>query len=66
MFQTSADPDTAYNAFEAGEGDTANIPPARVADAQAAYGNTLDVAILGSYHFVIEHRGRPRSAATRT
>ena len=26
-FRTSADPDTSYNAFEAGEGDNANIPP---------------------------------------
>jgi oligopeptide transport system substrate-binding protein len=53
-FKTSADPDTSYNAFEAGEGNNANIPPARVADAEAAYQNTLDVAILGSYHWVFE------------
>ena len=33
-FRTTADPDTSYNAFEAGEGNNANIPPARVADAQ--------------------------------
>ena len=65
-FRTTADPDTSYNAFEAGEGNNANIPPARVADAQAAYGNTLDVSILGSYHWVLEHRGRPRSQARRT
>ena len=34
---TSADPDTAYNAFEAGEGDNANIPPGRVQEAQENY-----------------------------
>ena len=53
-FKTSADPDTSYNSFEAGEGNNANIPPARVADAEAAYQNTLDVAILGSYHWVMD------------
>ena len=51
VFRTQADPDTAYNAFEAGEADNANIPPARVEDAAANYGTTLDVDILGSYHF---------------
>jgi len=55
-FRTSADPDTAYNAMEAGEGDTANIPPGRVQEAQDNYATTLDVAILGSYHFVINDR----------
>ena len=53
-FRTSADPDTSYNAFEAGEGHNANIPPARVADVEATYGNTLDVNILGSYHWIMD------------
>ena len=53
-FKTSADPDTSYNSFEAGEGNNANIPPARVADAEAAYQNTLDVEIIGSYHWVFD------------
>ena len=53
-FKTAADPDTSYNSFEAGEGNNASIPPARVADAEAAYQNTLDVSILGSYHWVID------------
>lgn len=56
IFRVQADPDTAYNAFEAGEADNANIPPARVSEAQENYGNTLDVDILGSYHFVINGR----------
>jgi oligopeptide transport system substrate-binding protein len=55
-FRVTADPDTSYNSFEAGEGDLANIPPARVSDAEATYGTTLDVDILGSYHFVINDR----------
>lgn len=53
VFRTQADPDTAYNAFEAGEGDTANIPPGRVTEADENWGTTLDTSILGSYHWVV-------------
>jgi ABC-type oligopeptide transport system substrate-binding subunit len=56
VFRTSADPDTSFNAFEAGEGDNANIPPGRIPDVEGSWGNTLDVNILGSYHFVINDR----------
>ncbi len=56
VFRVSADPDTSYNALEAGEGDNANIPAGRITDAQADWGNTTDVDILGSYHFVINDR----------
>ncbi|HEX8804315.1 MAG TPA: peptide ABC transporter substrate-binding protein [Acidimicrobiales bacterium] len=52
-FRTSADPDTSYNSFEAGEGDTANLPPGRVQEAEDNYETTLDVQILGSYYFDI-------------
>jgi oligopeptide transport system substrate-binding protein len=52
-FQVTADPDTSYNAFEAGEGANAQIPPGRYAAAQETYGTTLDVNILGSYHWDI-------------
>ena len=55
-FGVSQDPDSAYNAFEAGEGDTANIPPGRVTEADENYATTLDVPILGSYHFDINQR----------
>ncbi|MET0579038.1 MAG: ABC transporter substrate-binding protein [Ilumatobacteraceae bacterium] len=55
-FLTSADPDTTYNALAAGEVDTANIPPARTAEAEADFGTTLDVSILGSYHFDFNDR----------
>ena len=53
-FRTSSDPDTSYNAFEAGEGDTANIPPGRVKEADDNYGTTLDTQILGSYHYDVK------------
>ncbi len=58
-FRVTADPDTSYNSFEAGEGNNANIPPARSKDAQDTYGNTLDVAILGSYHWVFNTEDGP-------
>jgi ABC-type transport system substrate-binding protein len=51
VFRVSGDVDTAYNAFEAGEGMTANVPPGRVQEADENYPTTLDVSILGSYHF---------------
>lgn len=57
-FRVTADPDTSFNSFEAGEVDNANIPPARVKDAEA-YGNTLDVSILGSYHWVFNTETGP-------
>ena len=56
IFRVQADPDTSYNAFEAGEADNANIPPARTAQAQADHGTTLDQTVLGSYHFNINSR----------
>lgn len=55
-FQVTTDPDTSYNSFEAGEGQTGQIPPGRVEEATSAYANTLDVAILGTYHFDINLR----------
>lgn len=51
-FKTQADPDTSYNALEAGEVMTANLPSGRVKEAQASWGTTLNVSILGSYHWV--------------
>ncbi len=53
VFKTIADPDASYQALEAADVDTANIPPGRVDDAEANWGNTLDVDILGSYHWVV-------------
>jgi ABC-type transport system substrate-binding protein len=56
IFQTYSDPDTSLNALQAGETHTANIPPARVSEVEADLGNTLDVAILGTYHYVFNLR----------
>lgn len=53
-FRVSTDPDSAYNAFEAGEGDIGQIPPGRVDEAEQNYGTTLDVNILGTYHFEVK------------
>ncbi len=55
-FQVTADPDTSFNSFEAGEGQTGQIPPGRVTEATDKYANTLDVSILGSYHFDVNMR----------
>ena len=55
-FRVSADPETAYNAFEAGEGHNANIPPALVEQAEADYATTLESLYLGSYHWVFNDR----------
>jgi ABC-type oligopeptide transport system substrate-binding subunit len=50
-FHVSADPDTAYAAFEAGEADNANIPPAKSKEADEKYATTLDNHILGTYYY---------------
>jgi oligopeptide transport system substrate-binding protein len=50
-FRTSPDVDTAYNAFEAGEGDTAVIPPGRFSEANDNYATTSDVAIAAVYFY---------------
>jgi len=55
-FRVTADTDTSYNSFEAGEGDDANLPPARVQEAEDNYATTLDVNILGSYHYDFNFR----------
>ena len=51
--KVTADPDTSYNSFEAGEGDTAQIPAGRFQAANDTYDTTLDVNILGTYHWDI-------------
>jgi ABC-type oligopeptide transport system substrate-binding subunit len=53
-FVVSQDVQSAYSAFEAGEGDTAPLPPGRVQEADDNYGTTLDVPVLGSYFFPID------------
>jgi len=50
-FVISQDIQSAYNAFEAGDGDTANVVPGRYQEADDNYATTLDVDIVGSYHY---------------
>jgi len=51
-FKTSKDPDTSYNAFEAGEGDDGNVAPGRWGDAKRDHQNTI-VPALGTRYFEI-------------
>ena len=50
-FKISQDVESAYNSFEAGEGDIATIPPGRYTEARENYGTTSDTDIAGSYFF---------------
>jgi ABC-type oligopeptide transport system substrate-binding subunit len=52
VFKQTIDVETAYQAFEAGEGDDAPIPAGKFADAQSAYPkNTATTVNVGSYYF---------------
>jgi ABC-type oligopeptide transport system substrate-binding subunit len=55
-FRVSADQDTAYNAFEAGEAQTATIVAGRVQEAVDNYATTLNDPALGIYYFQINDR----------
>ncbi|MEQ1785877.1 MAG: ABC transporter substrate-binding protein [Acidimicrobiales bacterium] len=52
-FLTQADPDTAYTAFEAGEGDNASVPPSRWGEAKENHANTIEQA-LGTRYFELK------------
>lgn len=52
-FRTQSDPDTSYNAFEAGEGDNASVPAGRWGDASEDHPNTIMPA-LGTRYFEIK------------
>ena len=52
VFKQTIDVETAYQAFEAGEGDDAPVPAGKFADAQSAYPkNTITTTNVGSYYF---------------
>jgi ABC-type oligopeptide transport system substrate-binding subunit len=55
-YRISADEDTAYNAFEAGEGQVAPIVAGRVQEAVDNYATTLNDPVLGIYYFQINDR----------
>jgi oligopeptide transport system substrate-binding protein len=67
-FKTSADPDTSYNALEAGEGDDANVPAGRWGDAKRDHQNTIEPA-LGTRYFEINEKdptiGGPKNVKLR-
>ena len=50
-FKLTTDVASAYQAFDAGEGDTATIPPGQYSAARGKYPNTVDQAVLGTYFF---------------
>jgi ABC-type oligopeptide transport system substrate-binding subunit len=56
VFRIFADVDTTYNALEAGEVDTARIPPARQEEARSNWGTTIDTTQLASYHYLFNQR----------
>lgn len=56
-FRISKDVNAAYTEFESGQGQTAYIPPGRIADARARYGrNISDRPVLGVYYWVFNMR----------
>ncbi|MBN2622489.1 MAG: ABC transporter substrate-binding protein [Acidimicrobiales bacterium] len=55
-FVIGSDLDTAYNAFEAGEGDVTNFAPGRYQEAQDNYETTIDTPFLGAYYFMFNDR----------
>ncbi len=55
-FRVSADQDTAYNAFEAGEGQVTVFPAGRVQEAIDNYATTINDPVLGIYYFQINER----------
>ena len=52
-FRTQADPDTGYNAFEAGEGDNATVPAGRWGAASEDHPNSIEPAI-GTRYFEVK------------
>jgi ABC-type oligopeptide transport system substrate-binding subunit len=56
VFRVFADVDTTYNALEAGEVDTARIPPARQEEARSNWGTTIESTQLASYHYLFNQR----------
>ena len=52
VFKSTIDVETAYQAFEAGEGHDAPVPPGKFQDAMSAYpSNSVEDPNLGSYFF---------------
>lgn len=54
-FKLTTDVASAYQAFDAGEGDSSTIPSGKYAEAKAKYGNTTQSPQLGTYFFDFGH-----------
>jgi oligopeptide transport system substrate-binding protein len=54
-FRISQDPDSAFNAFEAGDGDIATIPSGRAAELEETYDTTSDLTLLATNYFELNH-----------
>jgi ABC-type transport system substrate-binding protein len=54
-FRVSQDPDSAFNAFEAGDGDVATIPSGRAAELEDTYDTTSDLTLLATNFFEFNH-----------
>ena len=55
-FTVGTDQDTAYNAFEAGEGDATVFASGRYQEAQDNWATTIDTPFLGAYYFMFNDR----------
>jgi oligopeptide transport system substrate-binding protein len=55
-FRIGADIDTAYNSFEAGEGNSTEFAPGRYQEAIDNYATTIDTPFLGAYYFMFDMR----------
>ena len=55
-YRVSADEDTAYNAFEAGEGQVTQLSSGRYQEAIDNYTTTIDEPVLGVYYFGFNQR----------
>ncbi len=50
-FKSTESPEVAYQAFTAGEGQTATIPSGQYEQARSTYKNTIESPLLGTYYF---------------
>jgi oligopeptide transport system substrate-binding protein len=55
-FAIGSDIDTAYNAFEAGEGNATDFAPGRYQEAIDNFATTIDTPFLGAYYFMFDMR----------
>lgn len=54
-FRLTSDTESAFQAFDSGEGDSATIPSGKYKSAMAKYPNTVSLGTLGTYYFDIGH-----------